>query len=84
MHDGRTRKVNAPMPAMRAEFLESHRASLTVLRGPAAGTSRLACDGVAERARGAGAHVALGLELFDGLVAERIRQAGQRGAKIVP
>ena len=54
------------------------------LRGPAAGTSRLARDGVAERARGAGAHVALGLELFDGLVAERIRQAGQRGAKIVP
>jgi pSer/pThr/pTyr-binding forkhead associated (FHA) protein len=38
MHDGRTRKVNAPMPAMRAEFLESHKASLTVLRGPAAGT----------------------------------------------
>ena len=38
MHDGRTRKVDVPPLAKPAPFLESHRATLTVLRGPIAGT----------------------------------------------
>lgn len=38
MHDGRTRKVESLPPARPVPFLESHRATLTVLRGPAAGT----------------------------------------------
>jgi pSer/pThr/pTyr-binding forkhead associated (FHA) protein len=38
MHDGRTRKVDSPPPARPAPFLESHRATLTLLRGPAAGS----------------------------------------------
>ena len=38
MHDGRTRKVDTLPPAKPAPFLESHRATLTILRGPAAGT----------------------------------------------
>ena len=54
------------------------------LRGPAARAARLARDCAGQLARGVRAHFALSLELLDGLVAERIRQAGQRGAKIVP
>ena len=46
--------------------------------------ARLARDCAGQLARGVRAHFALSLELLDGLVAERIRQAGQRGAKIVP
>ena len=38
MHDGRTRKVDAPQIDATPPFLESHRAALTVLSGPAAGT----------------------------------------------
>ncbi len=37
MHDGRTRKVDAPASASPPSFLENHRASVTVLRGPTAG-----------------------------------------------
>lgn len=38
MHDGRTRQVKSMEPERTEAFLEKHRASLTVLRGPAAGT----------------------------------------------
>jgi pSer/pThr/pTyr-binding forkhead associated (FHA) protein len=38
MHDGRTRKVDLKEPTPSAAFLEAHRASLTVLKGDAAGT----------------------------------------------
>ncbi len=38
MQDFRTRKVEALEPERRESFLRRHRASLTVLRGPAAGT----------------------------------------------
>ena len=37
MHDGRTRKVEIEEPPRTAGFLETHRASLTILSGPAAG-----------------------------------------------
>ncbi len=37
MHDGRTRKVEAHGSAPTPTFLENHRASVTVLHGPAAG-----------------------------------------------
>jgi two-component system cell cycle response regulator len=38
MHDGRTRKVDSLEPERLEPFLTLHRASLTILRGPAAGT----------------------------------------------
>jgi len=38
MHDGRTRKVDSLEPEPLEPFLTLHRASLTILRGPAAGT----------------------------------------------
>jgi pSer/pThr/pTyr-binding forkhead associated (FHA) protein len=38
MHDGRTRKVDSIEPERTHTFLENHRASVTILRGPAAGT----------------------------------------------
>lgn len=38
MHDGRTRKLEPRGPERVSEFLERHRASLTVISGPAAGT----------------------------------------------
>lgn len=38
MQDGHTRKVERPTPEQLAPFLASHRATLTILRGPAAGT----------------------------------------------
>jgi pSer/pThr/pTyr-binding forkhead associated (FHA) protein len=38
MHDGRTRKVDTLPSSKPAPFLESHRVTLTILRGPAAGT----------------------------------------------
>jgi pSer/pThr/pTyr-binding forkhead associated (FHA) protein len=38
MHDGRTRKVDVPATRSAAPFLESHRATLTILTGPGAGT----------------------------------------------
>lgn len=38
MHDGRTRKVDTVGPDRTHSFLANHRASLTILRGPAAGT----------------------------------------------
>jgi pSer/pThr/pTyr-binding forkhead associated (FHA) protein len=38
MHDGRTRQVKSMEPELTEAFLEGHRVSLTVLRGPAAGT----------------------------------------------
>jgi pSer/pThr/pTyr-binding forkhead associated (FHA) protein len=38
MHDGRTRKVDSVEPERTHAFLETHRASVTILRGPAAGT----------------------------------------------
>ena len=37
MHDGRTRKVDSLDPERREPFLETHTASLTILRGTAAG-----------------------------------------------
>ncbi len=37
MHDGRTRKVDAPDSASHPSFPENHRPTVTVLRGPAAG-----------------------------------------------
>ena len=37
MHDGQTRKVDAETAFGGTDFLESHVASLTVLKGPAAG-----------------------------------------------
>lgn len=41
MHDGRTRKVDSIEPERLEPFLTLHRASLTILRGPAAGTEHL-------------------------------------------
>ncbi len=38
MHDGRTRRVESMDPERPTPFLESHRASLTITRGPAAGS----------------------------------------------
>jgi S-DNA-T family DNA segregation ATPase FtsK/SpoIIIE len=38
MHDGRTRKVETPKLQSVPPFLEAHRATLTILTGPAAGT----------------------------------------------
>lgn len=38
MHDGLTRKVDLPQSGRATPFLDSHRATLTILRGPAAGT----------------------------------------------
>lgn len=38
MHDGRTRKVDAVLPEPEKPYLERYRASLTITRGPAAGT----------------------------------------------
>lgn len=38
MHDGRTRKVESWLPEQPEVFLEEHRASITIIRGPAAGT----------------------------------------------
>jgi hypothetical protein len=38
MHDGRTRKVEAVGPEAKQPFLDRYRASLTITRGPAAGT----------------------------------------------
>jgi S-DNA-T family DNA segregation ATPase FtsK/SpoIIIE len=38
MHDGRTRKVEAPTEARRDAFLERYRASLTLVTGPEAGS----------------------------------------------
>ena len=38
MHDGRTRKVELSEPLRSTPFLEAHRATLTVLKGEAAGT----------------------------------------------
>ena len=38
MHDGRTRKVESIEPEPLEPFLTLHRASITILRGPAAGT----------------------------------------------
>jgi pSer/pThr/pTyr-binding forkhead associated (FHA) protein len=38
MHDGRTRKVELSEALGRAPFLETHRATLTILKGEAAGT----------------------------------------------
>ena len=38
MHDGRTRKVEGKAPARVVAFLGAHRASLTMISGPAAGT----------------------------------------------
>jgi len=38
MHDGRTRQVKSMEPERTEAYLEDHRVSLTVLRGPAAGT----------------------------------------------
>lgn len=38
MHDGRTRKVDSIEPERLEPFLTLHRASITILRGPAAGT----------------------------------------------
>jgi len=37
MHDGRTRNVEALKPERSEPFLDAHSASITVLRGPAAG-----------------------------------------------
>lgn len=41
MHDGRTRRVESIEPEPVQPFLERHRASITLLRGPAAGTEFL-------------------------------------------
>jgi hypothetical protein len=38
LQDGHTRKVERPTPEQLAPFLASHRVTLTILRGPAAGT----------------------------------------------
>ncbi len=38
MHDGRTRKVETATTGSNSTFLDSHRAALTILSGPAAGT----------------------------------------------
>lgn len=38
MHDGRTRKVESMKPGGSIPYLENHRVSVTLLRGPAAGT----------------------------------------------
>ncbi len=38
MHDRRTRRVESTEPERVHAFLENHRASITILRGPAAGT----------------------------------------------
>jgi pSer/pThr/pTyr-binding forkhead associated (FHA) protein len=38
MHDGRTRQVKSLEPERAEAYLENHRASITVIRGPAAGT----------------------------------------------
>jgi len=38
MHDGRTRKVESIEPEQLEPFLTLHRASITILRGPASGT----------------------------------------------
>ncbi len=38
MQDGRTRKVELAEPEQAMTFLEHHRTSLTILRGPASGT----------------------------------------------
>jgi len=38
MHDGRTRKVDSIEPERLEPFLTLHRASITILRGPAAGS----------------------------------------------
>jgi len=38
MHDGRTRRVESLGPERSEAFLEDHRASVTITRGPAAGT----------------------------------------------
>ena len=38
MHDGRTRRVESTEPEGVHAFLEDHRASITIIRGPAAGT----------------------------------------------
>ena len=38
MHDGWTKKVDSLAPEQREPFLSLHSASLTILRGPAAGT----------------------------------------------
>ena len=38
MHDGRTRRVESIEPERTEPFLERHRASVTITRGPAAGT----------------------------------------------
>jgi pSer/pThr/pTyr-binding forkhead associated (FHA) protein len=38
MHDGQTRKVDSLEPERIHAFLENHRASVTIIRGPAAGT----------------------------------------------
>jgi predicted component of type VI protein secretion system len=37
MQDGRTRKVDAPEAASVAEYLDTHRACITVMSGPVAG-----------------------------------------------
>jgi len=38
MHDGRTRRVESLEPEQTGGFFEAHRASVTIIRGPAAGT----------------------------------------------
>jgi pSer/pThr/pTyr-binding forkhead associated (FHA) protein len=38
MHDGRTRRVEPLEPERVSEFLERHQVSLTVIKGPSAGT----------------------------------------------
>ena len=38
MHDGRTRQVESLETKRTEDFLEEHRASVTIIRGPAAGT----------------------------------------------
>ena len=38
MHDGRTRKVDTPATDSTPTFLETHRATLIILAGPAAGS----------------------------------------------
>ena len=38
MHDGQTRKVDSLEPDRASSFLENHRVSITITRGPAAGT----------------------------------------------
>ncbi len=37
MHDGQTRRVEAPIPELTHRFLEKNQASITIIRGPSAG-----------------------------------------------